>query len=133
QAIADEAIRRWSAAGLSAGQIDRLHSVRVLIADLPGLELGRAEGDAITLDADAAGHGWFVDPTPGDDAEFGPAADPGAAGRMDLLSAVSHELGHILGLDDVAQGTVMGSTLGTGVRRTPTDAVLTEDLDWRLI
>ena len=32
--------------------------------------LGQAAGQSITLDADAAGYGWYVDPTPLDDAEF---------------------------------------------------------------
>src|SRR5262249_22388550 len=46
--------------------------------------------------------GWFVDPTPQDDAEFplraASAADGGPAGD-DLLTAVLHELGHGLGIN----------------------------------
>ncbi len=132
QAIADEAIRRWQAAGISASEASRLAGVKLAVADLPGLELGRAEGDRITLDADAAGFGWFVDATPADDAEFAAsgegalrAVDPAAVDRMDLLSVLEHELGHILGLEDVAEG-VMGRKLQAGLRRLPVDAVFAE-------
>ena len=33
--------------------------------------LGQTTGTTITLDTNAAGHGWFIDTTPGDNAEFG--------------------------------------------------------------
>jgi hypothetical protein len=97
--------------------------VRFAVADLPGAELGREEGGTITLDADAAGHGWFVDPTPADSSEFrrrladgALAATPGSAayGRMDLLTAVNHELGHRLGFDH-GDG-LMGEELEAGTR-----------------
>jgi hypothetical protein len=40
---------------------------------------------------------------------------------MDLLSVVTHELGHVLGLGDSANlGDVMGEALSPGVRRLPT-------------
>jgi VCBS repeat-containing protein len=129
-AIADEAIRRWLASGITAAQASQLAGVKLSIADLPGLELGRAEGALATLDVDAAGHGWFVDPTPGDDEEFVPASaglravDPLAVDRMDLLTAVAHEFGHILGLEDVAAGSVMAGKLQPGQRQGVVDAAL---------
>ncbi|HTU01993.1 MAG TPA: hypothetical protein VMG58_09265, partial [Candidatus Sulfotelmatobacter sp.] len=46
-----------------------------------------------------------------------------AAGEMDLLTVVTHELGHVLGYSDVpgqASG-VMAATLEAGVRRTTAD------------
>ena len=60
------------------------------------------EACGVRLDVDAAGLGWFVDVTPGDDAEFTSlpgatqlvATDGEAIGRMDLLTAVMHEIGH---------------------------------------
>ena len=53
-----------------------LKSVQFTIADLPGSELGLAREGAITIDnADAAGHGWFVDPTPATDEEFASSGD----------------------------------------------------------
>jgi hypothetical protein len=72
------------------------------------------------MDADAAGYGWFVDPTPWDDAEFTAGAAPAG---MDLLTAVMHEFGHILGFRDVpaALDSLMSGTLEEGVRRLPED------------
>jgi hypothetical protein len=87
------------------------------------------------LDATAAGYGWFLDPMPGDDSAFGNIvapfelqASPGspAFGRMDLLTVVEHELGHVLGLSDLDPQAVphalMTQTLDTGVRRLPAPA-----------
>src|SRR5262249_57304648 len=86
----------------------------------------------VTLDATAAGYGWFVDPTPADDTEFDGVvasqelqARPGspAFARMDLLTVVEHELGHVLGLGDLDPQTVphdlLTETLAPGVRRFP--------------
>ena len=55
---------------LTATQQQTLQQIDVRIADLPGAMLGRALGTTITLDHNAAGYGWFVDPTPWDNAEF---------------------------------------------------------------
>jgi hypothetical protein len=82
----------------------------------------------VVIDRDAAGHGWFVDATPGDDKEFvgGTASrgrsltalDPRAVDRVDLLSVVAHELGHVAGLEDLGvPDDVMGELLAPGVRR----------------
>ena len=64
----------------------------------------------ITLDIDDA-KGWFADPTPSDNFEFLHAANAtgtdlftdltsAAAGHLDLLTALSHEMGHVLGPGD---------------------------------
>ena len=103
-----------------------LAGVKVEVADLPGGTLGETDGKTILIDRDAAGYGWFVDPTPGDDSEF--AATPGsptlvaakggaAALHVDLLTTVMHELGHELGLDHVAADDLMNAVLPLGVRR----------------
>ena len=57
-------------AGLSAGQLAKLDALRLEVADLPGLTLGQLQEGVITIDADAAGWGWFIDPTPSGDEEF---------------------------------------------------------------
>jgi hypothetical protein len=83
----------------------------------------------------AAGLGWFVDATPLDAAEFIETV-PGrqfearphgpADGRVDLLTVLSHEFGHTLGLPDldpaVYADSIMTATLTAGVRRVPSAA-----------
>src|SRR5262249_51879662 len=64
----------------------------------------------------AAGWGWFVDPIPGDDSEFVTPGDQGERGRMDLLTALEHELGHLLG-GEHEDGSVMQETLTASTRR----------------
>jgi hypothetical protein len=124
-AILAEAEDRWAALGLSAADLARLGAVTAEIADLPDGYLGAAPlyGNTIYVDVTAAGYGWYVDPTPFDDSEFGLAAvDSPAAGRMDLLTVVMHELGHVLGLDSSYHGdptNLMAAYLGTGDRRLP--------------
>jgi Matrixin len=49
---------------------------------------------------------------------------------MDLLTVVLHEMGHVLGLDDLdAEGELMGGVLQPGTQHLPThadvDAILT--------
>jgi len=124
QPIVTEALARWEDAGL---ETDR-STIDFVVADLPGSLLGLARLDTIYLDVDAAGRGWFVDATPGADEEFQPtdlpgslaAVDANAVDRIDLLSVVSHELGHLFGLDDLdADEGLMSGTLQEGLRRLP--------------
>src|SRR6185436_1688810 len=121
--VAAEAVRRWVAAGITPAEAAVLRQAKVRVAALPGDLLGLAEGKTVRLDADAAGRGWFVDPTPGDDAEFADGIDHGQQGRVDLLTAVAHELGHLLGradLDPAAHpGDLMAGELVAGERRVP--------------
>jgi Tol biopolymer transport system component len=121
-------IADWASLGLAADQLEALVDVRFVIADLPGAQLGLAERDTIFLDLNAAGHGWFIDPTPASDEEFIAGAagrltaiSPAAVDRIDLLTAVSHELGHTLGLGDLDASieALMSGTLESGVRRGP--------------
>ena len=125
--IIEEAIAGWAAAGISEQALNAMRQADFMVTDLPGTKVGLAVGRSVTIDGNAAGHGWFVDPTPGTDEEFARlrengqlrAVDPRAVDRLDLLTVVEHELGHVAGLEDLdpAIENLMSGTLGVGVRR----------------
>jgi len=84
------------------------------------------------LDVDAAGYGWFIDSTPSNDREFQQivggselqaTAGSEAADRVDLLTVVTHEFGHLIGLPDLRTAVfphhIMNETIGRGTRRSP--------------
>jgi ELWxxDGT repeat protein len=134
QPIVQAAIGRWSALGLTPAQVAHLQSTTYVVANI-GLarELGQASsGKVVTIDDNAAGFGWFVDTTPRDDQEFTKAISkservaPGMT-RMDLLTVVMHEMGHILGLPDIDDDKstgVMTDAIAAGTRRVSTAADL---------
>jgi glucose/arabinose dehydrogenase len=111
QRLGRAAINRWAAAGADRSEFA---GVRFVLADLPAGMLGRQSGKVIEIDRDAAGHGWFVDPTPRSDREYTGAKRPRG---IDLLSALSHELGHIRGFDH--DDPWMSETLAPGTRLVP--------------
>jgi cyclophilin family peptidyl-prolyl cis-trans isomerase len=103
--------------------------VQIKVANLAPGVLGEALGKTIWIDDNAAGYGWFVDPTPGDDVEFADSlaghdltARPGTAAdeHADLLTTVMHEMGHLLGYAHAADD-LMQAVLPLGVRRTLVD------------
>jgi hypothetical protein len=114
-AIVDAAVLLWES--LLPGQT--LPNVSISVADLPTGLLGTATGNSITLDVNANGVGWFVDETPLDHSEFVSGPGSPAEGRYDLLTAIAHEYGHVLGYDHVDGDDVMADQLEPGVRRLP--------------
>jgi hypothetical protein len=75
----------------------------VQIVDLPGAMLASANGGRLRIDPNAAGYGWHIDPA------LGGADSP--EGRMDLLTAVTHEMGHLLGFEHSDDFSVMAPVL----------------------
>ena len=124
------AIDRWAAAGLGTADISRLSGVNIQIGALPTGYLGLTTGSTIWIDATADNYGWFIDLSPNDDTEFISngnatliaAGSSPAAGKIDLLTVLDHELGHVLGLDDNAADDLMAVYLAAGSRRLPTAA-----------
>ena len=111
----------WVAAGANP---DSFKNVQFQIGNIGHGVLANTAGKVITIDVTADGFGWYVNPStsafnpiPNSDAYFAQAGSP-AAGRMDLLTVIEHELGHILGLNDVDGGDgLMSTALAAGVRR----------------
>jgi probable HAF family extracellular repeat protein len=128
QPLLTEALSRLQANGADTSA---LYGIDIRIADLGGTTLGLASGNTIWLDDNAAGWGWFVDPTPGDDREFYLPGDQGEQDRMDLLTVLEHELGHLLGYDH-EEGGVMGEALSTGTRESAFEGTESDlsGLDW---
>ncbi|MGY8767353.1 MAG: peptidylprolyl isomerase [Pirellulales bacterium] len=99
--------------------------VSIQIVDLPGKMLGQTVGpNIIQIDINAAGYGWFIDATPDDNHEFTTTATDGqlvaiegseADARIDLLTVLMHELGHILQVQHAETG-IMQESIGTGTR-----------------
>ena len=114
QPVLAAALARWTAAGFTSA----LGGIQLQVANLGGRTLGIASGNTITLDDNAAGHGWFVDPTPWDDSEFTTRGNQGEQNRMDLLTVLTHEIGHVLGYEHDQTG-VMEDTLAAGTRQMP--------------
>ncbi len=125
-AVRDAAGASWPNADMSA--------VTVRVAPLAGRRLAATIGRTITFDDNAAGFGWFVDTTPQVDEEFvdrdgrmlARAGSP-ASGRIDLVTVLAHELGHVAGfahVDEDRHGDLMAGEITPGERRTETRTVV---------
>src|SRR5262249_10934596 len=105
-AAVNQTIALWAGAGLDPASVARLRQMSYSVADLGGATLGLSAGNSIVLDATAAGHGWSTS---------------GEPDKMDLSTALAHEMGHTLGLDHSADpGDVMFESLLPGMHKAPT-------------
>ncbi len=106
--VVQEAISYWAGAGIGADRLVGLGQIDVRVADLSGSVLGTASSsDMIWIDRDAAGFGW-------------------GGGAMDLLSVVTHELGHKLAFEHGHGHDVMAASLSPGMPRLPSSSLLPE-------
>jgi PKD repeat protein len=115
QPVVREAIARWAAAGISAAQLSALGQVTVGIAQFSGPWLGMAFPAAIWIGRDAAGYGWYTDPSPAADAVF-PAATLSAGQER-----AAAEVARLLVSDGSSPGTAPAApqdTLATGYTAT---------------
>lgn len=107
ESIAGAAEYNWRRAGLDTGRMDVEYRIADLHGDAVGWTIGRSDGSAVIfIDNDAAGLGWFVDQTPYTNEEFTAitsalrtAQTSAAATGVDLLTTVSHEIGHAAGIE----------------------------------
>jgi hypothetical protein len=106
-----QAVAHWSLTDPNAAA--RLANVEVRVADLSGNVLGLASEvtSTIWLDSNAAGHGWQVSQE----------SSVQSRGAVDLQHVLTHELGHVLGHDDLDPLTnshdIMAGNLATGGRQ----------------
>ena len=126
-ATVEHAMEQWREAGVDEAQLQALSQLQIAVGSLPDGVLGLATPGRITLDRDASGFGWFMDATPHDSSEFhafGHDAqlafvNSAAFGRMDLLTAVTHEMGHHLGFGHSHEHEAMQAALAPSTRMLP--------------
>ena len=106
----DDAINYWRSEGYQTQAFD---SVEFVITDLKNQTIGLQAGSTIYIDINAAGNGWYVDSNPLTSESFE---------GIDLFTTITHELGHVLGLQDVynnhRSGDIMFAYLENGARHT---------------
>ncbi len=103
-----------------------LRNTEIKVLDLPDNKLAQTTAGTLLLDVTVAGHGWFIDSSPWEHAEFytvnttdSQAFDNSeAAGRIDLLTVIYHEFEHLLGRRYETAG-LLKATLSPGSRRLP--------------
>ena len=108
--VVDQGILYWGGQGIDPDALATLSTADIRIADLSGPLLGFANEyeNTILIDTNAGGYGWALN-------TFG---NTGTDPRVDLLSTVTHEFGHLLGFDHDDHG-VMRAVLDVGVGTLP--------------
>ena len=103
-------LNAWLRSASIDGRLADLAGTILVFDSLESSIVGNTDQGVITLDNNAADHGWFIDATPGGNEEFLPTSNPNvwvarpgsaAEGKMDMLSVLMHEYGHVLGLDQI--------------------------------
>jgi hypothetical protein len=125
QVVVSQAESDLQAAGYN---VRSLGPVDFRIVHLPESLLGWTYQNTIWIDQNAQGYGWYT--TVSSNSAFTQAVTGNelqavqtspAFGHADLLTVVTHELGHVLGLDSINPSILghdwMTATLGLGVRR----------------
>jgi hypothetical protein len=123
QSAVSAALQRLESSGAAPQLVNALAGAQFTVGQLPGslLAVTDVAGNRVIVDADGAGQGWYVDPTPG--------ADGDAIAGYDLLTAVLHEMGHLAGHGHDDSG-LMAESLPPGVRHADAlDAVFASGLD----
>jgi hypothetical protein len=117
--VAELAIGHWTEAlGSGDPRLASFGDMRITFADLAGDMLGYASGRTVQIDRDAAGHGWSLGGLDDSDA------------RMDLVTVLTHELGHVIGFEHERSGfEVMDATLAPAAQTPLEQALAGIDLD----
>ena len=118
-----EAVDQLSRIGFSAEELQRAREAKIDVVDLPGWTVARADEDGIKLDNNANGFDWYIDLNPQDNSEFAQdgnelraIAGSEADGRIDLLTVLTHELGHYLGLEHNDASDAATAFMEAGIR-----------------
>jgi Matrixin len=132
-------LEQWQRSATLSALIASAQQTLTGFTDLPATALGQTIGEGATatttLDQNAAGHGWYIDPTPLDNSDdYLPTSDASvwqakagsaAASKMDMLSVLLHEYGHALGLEHSGSASdFMAASLQPGVRKLPSSEEL---------